>query len=344
MNKRVRTTDLAAALDLSNLGSPAAPRPAPPRPRTSVGDMLSERKSTLEAENAELKKRVQAWAGAKPVLELDPAAVVPSRFANRIDFEGIDFARFKEEVRAAGGNVQPIKVVPFPAQPGRYQIVYGHRRHRACAELGLKVRAIVDEGLDEQRQFVEMERENRERKSLSAYEQGVWYLRAMTPRNQLTEGSDLEGWGLFDGLRALADAIGQDPGNVSKACRIARLPAVVLDAFPRRTDIQFNWSTKLARAFERDAAGVIERARRIAAQRAAGRGMDAKQTFSELTFESSAQAEELKPSQVQISLPNGLGLATVITSKEGATSVLFSRELTAQQRDQLVEALAHAFR
>jgi len=344
MNKRVRTTDLAAALDLSNLSAGASPRPSPPRPRTSVGDMLSERKGHLEAENAELKKRVAAWAGAKPVLELDPAVVEPSRFANRIDFEGVDFARFKEEVRAAGGNVQPIKVVPLASQLGRYQIVYGHRRHRACSELGLKVRAIVDEGLDEQRQFVEMERENRERKSLSAYEQGVWYLRAMTPTNQLTEGSDLPGWGLFDGLRALADSIGQDPGNVSKACRIARLPSVVLDAFPRRIDIQFNWSTKLARAFERDAAGVIERARRIAAQRAAGRGMDAKQTFSELTFEPTVQAEELKPSQVQISLPQGLGTATVATSREGVTSVVFSQELSAQQRDQLVEAIAQAFR
>jgi len=124
-----------------------------------------------------------------PTQVLDPRLIVRSRWANRhpSNFSGDAFAQLREEIRQAGGNVQPIKIRPLPspgtpAQPGevapRYEIVFGHRRHEACLLEGLPVLAMVAD-LDDRTLFIEMDRENRVRKDLTAWEQGVMYRRAL---------------------------------------------------------------------------------------------------------------------------------------------------------------------
>lgn len=144
-----RPTDIGAMLSLGNLDAAVTARSTPAtesRPRTAAGELLAERRSGLESENArlraqvgDLQSEVQKWSDSLPVLALDPDLVEHSRFANRIaeSFDTPEFREFKAEIQAAGGNVQPIKVVPIPGtEPLRYSIVYGHRRHRACLELG----------------------------------------------------------------------------------------------------------------------------------------------------------------------------------------------------------------
>ena len=81
---------------------------------------------------------------------MDPRLIAPSRWANRHPdaFEGPEFEQLRREIEDAGGNVQPIKIRPITdgrtAEGGaRYEIVFGHRRHRACLDLGLPVLAVV---------------------------------------------------------------------------------------------------------------------------------------------------------------------------------------------------------
>ena len=61
-----------------------------------------------------LKTRLEAFDGAAIVRALDPARIVDSKWANRhpSTFETPDFLALREEIRQAGGNVQPIKVRP----------------------------------------------------------------------------------------------------------------------------------------------------------------------------------------------------------------------------------------
>ena len=75
-----------------------------------------------------------------------------------------------------------------------YEIVFGHRRHRACLELGLLVVTLVKD-LTEQELFEQMDRENRQRKDLTAYEQGEMY------RHALDEG-------LYPSMRKLSESLG----------------------------------------------------------------------------------------------------------------------------------------
>jgi hypothetical protein len=94
----------------------------------------------------------RAADGTSLLLLLDPKTVRASLWVNRhqTSFEDANFEELKAEIQGAGGNMQPIKVRPLkePAGEARYEIVFGHRRHRrhrACLELGLEVAAVVEE-------------------------------------------------------------------------------------------------------------------------------------------------------------------------------------------------------
>lgn len=212
-------------------------------PKTAPGMMMSflSKQSDAIRENEDLKAQLAKWDGALPVHELDPNLIDDSKWANRHQdsFSGDEFKQLKEEIRSAGGNVQPVKVRPHPTQAGRYEVVFGHRRLRACRELGIPVKAMVAKASD-QELFIDMDRENRSREDLRPFEQGLMYQRAIKE-------------GLFASQNELAQAVGVSQGNVSTAIRLANLPAKVLGAFPSPLDIQYRWAKPLADMAEKHA-------------------------------------------------------------------------------------------
>ena len=277
----------AARLDFSSLpgsGLPALP-PVPPvsfaeggmRPKTAPGAMMAfanDARSELMRENDLLRSKaaesahlqgrladalgeLQQWEGAKAARLIDPKLVEPSRFANRheLNYTGPEFAALRAEIESAGGNVQPIKLrsvaTAADGQP-RYEVVFGHRRHRACLELGLPVLAVID-NLDDRALFVEMDRENRARKDLSAWEQGMMYRRALQQ-------------GLFPSNRKLAEAIGVDLSALGKALALADLPEPLVQAFASPLGLQFRWAKPLAAALQTHGDAVLRRAAELAQQ------------------------------------------------------------------------------
>ncbi|MDP9902378.1 ParB/RepB/Spo0J family partition protein [Variovorax ginsengisoli] len=221
-------------------------------------------------ENEQLREELKVWENATPARKLDPKRVKPSRWANRHDdsFTTPEFETLKNDIARAGANVQPIKVRPVGESGEEFEIVYGHRRHRACLELGLQVFALV-ETLSEEQLFVEMDRENRERADLRPYEQGEMYRRALDD-------------GLYPSLRRLADALGVAHSNVSRALAIARLPREILDAFPSPLEIQYRWSEPLGDALKRDSAAVLALAASLRDERSAGSSLSAKAVYDRL--------------------------------------------------------------
>ena len=242
-----------------------SPRPTdPPKAKTAPGTMMgfltAQSQAVQEAEA--LKVRVRSLEQEAPLRSLDPSAIRPSKWANRHEasFLTAEFQALKAEIASAGGNVQPIKVRPLPLLNGStppdgpsFELIYGHRRHRACAELGIPVLAVVEEASDVSL-FEQMERENRGRKSLSAWEQGTMYSRALDE-------------GLYSSLRRLADGLGVDVSLVSKSVSLARLPDAVVAAFRSPLDIQFRWAAPLTEALQKDPDGTLARARSIAQAR-----------------------------------------------------------------------------
>lgn len=148
------TTKRAKSI-LANFGAfsePASSKPvgntgsretSPPLPRVGAGVIGATQRSLNELRLE--RNRLQALVDAGGVLELDPGLVDPSPFPDRLqDVDNADFSAFKQRF-AEEGQKLPIAVRRHPEAEGRYQIVYGHRRHRAAVELGVTIRAVLSD-------------------------------------------------------------------------------------------------------------------------------------------------------------------------------------------------------
>jgi ParB family transcriptional regulator, chromosome partitioning protein len=255
-----KLTDKAKTIRFDEENDPPTARVASAskdRPRTAMGVISASiaMGRGVEEENRDLRAKLERFEDVAVVEFLDPKHIKPSRFANRheLSFVGPEFEGLKAEIQSIGRNVQPIKVrrAGQGANGGdQYEIAFGHRRHRACLELGIPVAAIV-ESLTDAQLFSEMERENRERQDLSPWEQGVMYKRAIDE-------------GLFPSLRKMATSIGSQVGNISTAIQLASLPADVVSAFPSPLNLQFRWGTALKAAIDKNPEEVLAHARELA--------------------------------------------------------------------------------
>ena len=338
--------DKASKIDFAALMPVAAPNPEVAKPKTAPGAMMAlanDQRSELLRENDKLREQankstelegrlldaveeLKTWEGAKATRLLDPKSIQRSEYANRHEssFKNQDFEALKHEIKEAGGNVQPIKVraIANPGDGPEFEVVFGHRRHEACLQLGLPVLAFVD-NLDDQALFEEMERENRERQDLSAWEQGAMYARALD-RN------------LYPSQRQLATAIGVDPTNLSKALVLARLPEKVLQAFASPLDLQFRWATGFKAAIEADAAGVETRAAKIAAERS---GLTPKEIFLALTSPQDAKVQAQPPSTLQAFEKDGKTVATMKIDGEGRPTIRIHVGLSSSKQGELAKLL-----
>lgn len=288
----------------------AEPPKAEAKPKTAPGAMMHFLASQSDAikEAEALKARLEAFDGASVVRALDPVRVVLSKWANRhaSAFESPEFAALREEVRQAGGNVQPIKVRPLVGrEDADFEIVFGHRRHRACLDLGLPVLAMV-EAVSDAELFTAMDRENRQRKDLSPWEQGLMYRKALDE-------------GLYPSLRRLAEAVGADPGNVSKALTLARLPDVVIEAFQTPLVIQYNWGPALSSAVQKDPEGTMARARAVALSK-----LSPRQVLDALTVPT-PPVVPYNNTDLTVTSADGKRVARISHGADGRSAVVFSK-------------------
>jgi ParB family chromosome partitioning protein len=200
---------------------------------------FTDRQSAAIKESSQLKEQMKEFEGSFPAKRLDPKLIIRSRWANRHDhsFVGPEFDGLTEDIASQGGNVQPIKVRRLKGSD-RYEIIFGHRRHQACLKLGIDVLAMIED-LDDKHLFIEMDRENRQRKDLRPYELGAMYALALDE-------------GLFPSARRLAEEVGIDQSQLTKALALARLPADVLNSFASPLDLQYRWVSDLNDALQKD--------------------------------------------------------------------------------------------
>ena len=253
---------VTAALQPAAAAEPAGQRVPPvvpaAAPRTGPGQMLQFRGQLLavEGEMGKLRERLQVHDGALPTRKIDADDVVPSRWANRHadSFANADFAGLKQDIERAGGNVQPIFVRSLADQAGRYELIFGHRRLRACAELGLPVLAMIETAaMSEAEVFSAMDRENRERADLSPFEQGAMYRRALDEK-------------LYPSNRRLAETLGVSHTWVANVLRVADLPPLLVACFRSPLDIQHRHARLIGVALDHDRKGVMRRAEKLRQQ------------------------------------------------------------------------------
>ena len=323
------------AIDQPFEGAPALPRnrltPSGPdgRAKTAPGSMAiflaSQSAAIKEAE--ELRIKLKSYDGALAVRAIDPRRIRPSKWANRHAdaFSDGPYVELRNDIAAAGTNVQPICVRPLSSDgEEEYELVFGHRRHRACLDLGLPVQALITE-MEDRKLFEAMERENRGRKNLSAWEQGRMYQRALDN-------------GLYSSQRKLAEAINVDLALISKSVALSRLPQVVIDAFGSPLDVQFRWAQPLSEALQKDPDGTTSRAKSLATERG---NRSAKQVMEFLTQTESPASSRMSGKAEQRVGKAGKG-AVVRHEDDGRVTVRFDPGVLTAKRESALMAWLRA--
>lgn len=171
--------------------------------------LIAQLMSSHAAEVAECEHRAAAAQGT--AVYLDPARVAESPFtAFAVDYNSREFLRLKSSIAQVGGNVSPIKV--RLVHDGRFEIVLGYARHRACLELELPVAAVVEDMSDLQlvQQFVAHQ---------SFKKWSPWRIGSAVAR-----GIDR---GLFPSLRRAAESLSLTVTECNLLLKLDRLPEPV---------------------------------------------------------------------------------------------------------------------
>ena len=180
----------------------------------AISAMGTSLKELTEGARAAARLQEQFESGAA-VIELDPGSVDASLVSDRLSV-AIDpnFDALVESIRTSGQQV-PILVRPHPSAKGRYQVAYGHRRLRAAAKLGARIKAIV-KPLSDGELVIAQGKENLDRHDLSYIEKALFARR-------------LEDQG-FERSVIMA-ALSTDKGDLSRYISVARMiPEPVLQA------------------------------------------------------------------------------------------------------------------
>jgi ParB family chromosome partitioning protein len=172
----------------------------------------------VREQHEQLRQDVErARLDGRLAVELDPALIDDSPYRDRADwgFEGESFERL---VRTIGqeGQLVPIAVRRKPNDPERYEIIWGHRRVRACRRLGIKIRTVVRE-VDTRSLALLMDLENTQREDLSTIE------RARKYRKLIEDG-------VFGTQNELAAHFQMSEGHASKLLLVAGLPDTIIQA------------------------------------------------------------------------------------------------------------------
>ncbi|MGB3538700.1 MAG: plasmid partitioning protein RepB [Mesorhizobium sp.] len=128
----------------------------------------------LSREIEDARRLKESLGAADRVIEIEPDLIDTSFVSDRLGHDDGEesFQALMRSIETSGQQV-PVLVRPHPEKPGRFQTAYGHRRIRAAARLGQRVRAIVRE-LDDTELVLAQGKENTERRDLSFIERAFF--------------------------------------------------------------------------------------------------------------------------------------------------------------------------
>jgi ParB family chromosome partitioning protein len=183
------------------------------------------------------------------------------------------------------------------------------------------------QSVDDKKLFVDMDRENRGRASLSPWEQGVMYLKALNDR-------------LFPNQRALSAELGLSQSVVSKAVVIGNLPQEVVGCFSSPLVLSYRTGQLLAEAVSADEAAILRRAAQIF--QAVPRPSDAI-ALQLLLNRESTEPEPAPKSKVTALLMGKKKVGKVSVGRDGGMTVeLKLPAVDPARRDRVMEAIRSA--
>lgn len=165
---------------------------------------------------------------------LSVESIFPSSWQPRRAFDNQSMELLADNIRQYG-LLQPVSVRPVGG--GRYELIAGERRLRACTLIGeSRIKATILDVSEQEAALLTMA-ENLQREDLSFFEEAEGY-RRLTEELHLTQ-------------QQLAEKLGRQQSTIANKLRLLRLPAEVRDAVVRH-DLTERHARALLRLHDRD--------------------------------------------------------------------------------------------
>jgi ParB family chromosome partitioning protein len=173
-----------------------------------------------------------AVADADRVLLIEPELIYPDPENVRREIDPVTIDEMAETI-SERGQLQPITLAPKD-EDGRYRILFGERRWRACQKLGIKVRAIVSKSDDFSQVRIDQFIENDQREDLSTADMIAFVTGQVAQGRNLSELARLTGRNRtlltrYQGLAKAPDYISALFSNISMRSAVALAQAAKKD-------------------------------------------------------------------------------------------------------------------
>ena len=182
---------------------PISAESAPSRPAASV----------VAQPSTNAQPKVEAVSG-RQIAQVKIQAVVPNSRQPRMDFDAKAIEELADSIRSAG-LIQPIVVRPVTGTSGRYELIAGERRWRACQTLGwTEIPAIITNATDQDSGIWALI-ENVHRTDLNPMDRAA-ALQKLVAEFRLTH-------------EALAEQLGMDRSSITNLLRLSELDSATAD-------------------------------------------------------------------------------------------------------------------
>ncbi|HWU63005.1 MAG TPA: plasmid partitioning protein RepB [Ensifer sp.] len=268
-------------------------------PSAATSDEIVEPKKATTASPSVVVPPARGQTDGEELVELDPALVEPSPFADRLkDDDHERFDAFAQTIAEHGQQV-PIRVRQHPHKPGHFQVVYGHRRLAAARHLKISIKAHVVE-IDDRALAVAQGIENSARQDLS------WIERALFAR-RMDEAKFRP--------RDIYTALSIDDAELARMRSVCRhVPIDIIEAIGRAPKIGRPRWVALAKSFAKNTNAVQNIRDMLQSERIRKMGSDARFSW---VHELIAESRSLGTGNSPLREADGFGLGEIkYTSKE----------------------------
>jgi ParB family chromosome partitioning protein len=235
--------------------------------------------------------------------------------------------RSEIESVAANGQLLPVIARSIATDPNYdFEIISGSRRLFVARHLNIRIRLEVRD-LTDKECIVVFDHDNRLRKDISPYERGRSFVAWLAA-------------GHFASQDDIAACLKISPSQVSRLMKLAKLPAVIVSAFARPTEICEGWGPALLDLWQNRA----ERHRLIARARRIGQLQQrpsAGEVFERLVAPGALRGARGAPSRDDVVLgSNGQALFRIKHHRDAIAVVIKKHYVTDSVLKQITEALS----
>lgn len=195
----------------ANLMDDAAPAASEPRLDYTIKGASKSILSSID----EMAARADKLLEGQTVVEIDPADIDASFVRDRLSEDDEDYRILLEAIREQGQQ-SPVLLRPHPTAPGRYMVVFGHRRVRTARDLGRRVKAVIRQ-ISDRDHVVAQGQENSARANLSFIEKALF-------------AAELQRLNYDGDNQTVMAALSVDRATLSKLLSVAALPPALLKA------------------------------------------------------------------------------------------------------------------